>query len=109
MKSFEITGYGNTGGDQCRAYFIDVSPNVSVEDVIKDILSVKGEWGSVFVILKQLNSKTEYKIDYKNGETLPMSDYDKGMWHILQQFTVQSMRGYGGWSASDYWLEVEML
>jgi len=108
MKSFKITGYGNTGGDQCRAYFIDVSQDSTVGDVIKDILSAKSEWGDIVVELWKLNCKTEYKIEYKHGEILPMSEYDRGKWHILQQFTVHSVRGYGGWSCSTYWIKVEI-
>jgi len=108
MESFKITGYGSAGGDQCSAYLIDVSQGATVEDVIKDILSVKGEWGNIVVELWKLNCKTEYKIEYKHGEILPMSEYDKGKWHILQQLTVQSVRGYGGWSRSDYWIRVEI-
>ncbi len=108
MKTFEITGYGSTNSDQCSSYNINVSSNVTVEEVIKEILSAKGEWGTITVILRNLNLKNEYSIEYKNGIILPMSEYDKGKWHILQQFNVKSMRGYGGWSSSDYWLEVEI-
>ena len=47
MNSFEITGYGTCGGDQCSQYYIEISPSATVGSVIKDILSNKNEWGSI--------------------------------------------------------------
>ena len=107
MKSFEIINYGNCGSDQCCAYEIEVSPNVTVKDVVKDIISNKHERGNIIVILTYINHKDEYKIKYDNGKIEDLNEYQKGIWHILQFFTVKSMRGYGGWGSSNYWLEIE--
>lgn len=108
MKTFQIIGHGPINCDHCSSYQIKVSPNVTVEEVIKDILTIKGEWGEIIVVFKNLNIEKEYEIKYKDGKILPMSEYDKDKWNILQQFIVKSMRGYGGWSSSSYWLEVEI-
>jgi len=108
MNSFEITGYGPINGDQCSAYFINVSPSATVGDVIDDILSDKNEWGFIRIERKNWRNN-DHKIEYKYGELLKdtMSGEEKYFWNNLLDWKVVSMRGYGGWSASDYWLTIQ--
>lgn len=44
MKTFEIIEYGKTRSDETREYKIQVTENVTVKDVINDIISNKNEW-----------------------------------------------------------------
>ena len=106
-NSFEITGYGEPGGDQCSKYFIDVSPSATVVDVIDDILSNKNEWGSIRI--KQESWNKEHKIEYKYGKLLKdnISQEEQYFWNNLLDWKVVSMYGYGGWSCSDYWLTIQ--
>ena len=107
-NSFNIRGHGPSGGDQCSEYFIDVSPSATVGDVINDILSNKGEWGDIRIERGSLR-KNDHKIEYKYGKLLKdnMSEEEKYFWNNLLDWKVVSMSGYGGWSASDYWLTIQ--
>ena len=108
MNSFKIRGHGPVGGDQCSAYFIKVTPGVTVKDVIDDILSNKSEWGSIEIERKNWRDKG-HKIEYKHGELLKddLSAEEKYFWNCLLDWEVVGMRGYGGWSCSDYWLTIQ--
>lgn len=108
MNSFEITEYGTCGGDQCSPYYIKVSPSATVRSVIKDILSNKNECGSIRIERKSLKDN-DHAIEYKYGKLLKdkMSEEEKYFWDNLSNWRVVSMRGYGGWSCSDYWLTIQ--
>ena len=107
-NSFNITGHGPTGGDQCSEYFIDVSPSATVVNVIDDILSNKNEWGDIRIERGSLR-KNDHKFEYKYGKLLKdnMSEEEKYFWNNLLDWKVVAMRGYGGWSCSDYWLTIQ--
>ena len=108
MNSFEITGYGPCGGDQCSPYYIEVSPRATVRSVIKDILSNKNEFGSIRIERKSWRDN-DHKIEYEYGKLLKdtMSEEEKYFWNNLLEWKVVSMRGDGGWSNSDYWLTIQ--
>ena len=108
MNSFEITGYGPCGGDQCSPYYIEVSPSATVRSVIKDILSNKNEFGSIRIERKSWRDN-DHKIEYEYGKLLKdtMSEEEKYFWNNLLEWKVVSMRGDGGWSNSDYWLTIQ--
>lgn len=108
MSSFEITEYGLCGGDQCSPYYIEVSPSATVRSVIKDILSNKNEWGSIRIERKSLRDN-DHEIEYKYGKLLKdtISEEEKYFWNNILDWKVVNMRGYGGWSASDYWLTIQ--
>ena len=108
MNSFEITGYGPCGGDQCSPYYIEVSPSATVRSVIKDILSNKNEFGSIRIERKSWRD-SDHKIEYEYGKLLKdtMSEEEKYFWNNLLEWKVVSMHGDGGWSNSDYWLTIQ--
>lgn len=105
MNSFKIVEYGPTGGDQCSPYYIEVSPGVTVGDVVEDILSNKDEWGIICIEQKDNN----HAIEYKYGELLKnnVSKEEQYFWNNLVDWKVVKMRGSGGWSNSDYWLTIQ--
>lgn len=107
-NTFTIRGYGPSGGDQCSEYFIDVVPSATVGSVIEDILSNKGEWGSIR-IKRESWRDNEHKIEYKYGKLLKdnVSQEEQYFWNNLMDWKVVAMRGYGGWSCSDYWLTIQ--
>lgn len=107
-NSFNITGYGPTGGDQCSTYYIDVVPSATVRSVIEDILSNQGEWGDIRIERENWRDN-DHKFEYKHGKLLKdgMSEEEKYFWNNLLDWKVIAMRGYGGWSNSDYWLTIQ--
>ena len=107
-NAFNIREHGPINGDQCSEYFIDVPPSATVGNVIMDILSNKNEWGSIY-IERESWKNNDHKIEYKYGELLKdkMSEEEKYFWNNLLDWKVVSMRGYGGWSCSDYWLTIQ--
>ena len=107
-NSFNITGYGPTGGDQCSTYYIDVVPSATVRRVIEDILSNQGEWGDIRIERENWRDN-DHKFEYKHGKLLKdgMSEEEKYFWNNLLDWKVIAMRGYGGWSNSDYWLTIQ--
>lgn len=107
MSSFKITEYGSCGGDQCSPYYIEVSPSATVRSVIKDILSNKNELGSIRIEWKRRDN--DHEIEYKYGKLLKdtMSEEEKYFWNNISDWKVIAMRGYGGWSCSDYWLTIQ--
>jgi len=108
MNSFKITGYGPVGGDQCSAYYVEVSPSATVRSVIENILSNKGEWGAIRIERENWRDN-DHKVEYKYGELIKndMTEDEKYFWNNLLDWKVVSMRGYGGWSCSDYWLTIQ--
>lgn len=51
----------------------------------------------------------DHKIEYKYGKLLKdaISEEEKYFWNSISDWRVVSMREYGGWSASDYWLTIQ--
>ena len=114
MKSFEITGHGPVGGDETSEYFIKVNENATVESVINDILSNKGEWGRIGLKPNKNADIREriygsHSFEYRYGEILTdkMSEDEKDFWYGIYNRKVIGMTGSGGWSLSDYQLEIE--
>ena len=64
--------------------------------------------GSIRIELKRLRDNN-HEIEYKYGKLLKdtISEEEKYFWNNILDCKVISMRGYVGWSASDYWLTIQ--
>ena len=114
MNSFEIVDT-DTNFDSTITYTIEVSQYATVKEVIKDVISNKfkdiigvNEFGTITVIVKNINHRDEYEIKYKNGEIEKLDNYTRGIFHILQLFKIKCMEGRGCWGNNNWKLEIEI-
>ena len=105
MKTFEITGYGKDYGDQTREYIIKLYPNNTVRNVIQDIISNPREWG--YIELKLGDWKERYYNRLEYGHSVVINLDKVTYWKDKLDKKVISITGSGGWSRSDYQLEIE--
>ena len=105
MKTFEITGYGKDYGDQTREYIIKVNPDNTVRDVIQDILSNQNEWGYIELKLSDWRESSKNRLEYGKGVIINLDKVT--YWRDKLDKKVINMKGNGGWSRSDYQLEIE--
>lgn len=108
-KAFEIIGYGKTGSDCTSEYILKLDEMALVRDVIKQILENKREWG--YIGIKSIKDDNfglhafEYK--YGNIQKESMSDNEKYFWRCIENYQVISIEGSGGWTRSDYKIEIQ--
>lgn len=103
-KSFEIIEYGKTRSDETREYKIQVAENVTVKDVIDDIVSNKNEWGKIGIKDDNYPFFGKCPISYRHGEFVDIDEKEKEYWNSIKDCKVVAMKGDGGWSCSDYQL-----
>lgn len=103
-KCFEIIEYGKTRSDETCEYKIQVAENVTVKDVITNIISNKNEWGRIGIKDDNHPFFGKYPISYKNGKFVDIDEKAQEYWNIIKDCKVVAMKGDGGWSCSDYQL-----
>ena len=64
--------------------------------------------GSIRIERKSLRNN-DHEIKYKYGKLLKdtIGEEEQYFWDNLLDWKVVNMRGYGGWSCSDYWLTIQ--
>lgn len=105
MKTFEITGYGEDYSDQTKEYIIKLYPNNTVRDVVQDILSNRYEWGYIELKLGDWREQYRNRLEYGRGVIINLDKIT--YWRDKLDKKVINMTGDGGWSRSDYRLEIE--
>ena len=105
MKTFEITGYGPTHSDETREYIIKLYPNNTVRDVVQDIISNQYEWGYIGIKDEENPWFGKYPLEYGRGLVINIDEVTN--WKDKLDKKVIGIKGDGGWSRSDYQLEIE--
>lgn len=95
-----VMTYGSTGGDETRPYYIHFKRNFTVKEFLDRVLNLK-EWGYVTVRLPG-TKYSDYldRLEYRWDEIITgdlSKYYDK---------EIKYASGGGGWSRSDYDLEL---
>lgn len=107
MKSFEIIEYGKTRSDETCKYTIKIAENVTVEQIIKDILSNKNEWGRIGIKDNNFPFFGKYSISYGYGKIVETEKEIIEYWNSIKNRKVINMEGDGGWNCSDYQIVLE--
>lgn len=106
MNSFKITGHGEIRSDETSEYFIEVSPEATVNQVLVDIVNQEHEHG--FIGIKDENNPFHgaYSFEYENGKSEIPSEEVKAFWKSVKHRKVIGIKANGGWGCTDYILEL---
>lgn len=83
------------GGDECAGYSVSLSRECTLRELIDEVLTYKGEWGTIHV-----KNSPEAHIKYSHGR-IEQDDtrYDS--------YIVTDVRANGGWSSMSYYVKVQ--
>lgn len=92
---------GHMGGDASSAYRITLQRTFTVKEFVERVLNELGEWGKIEVVLPDRTTVAWLK--YSHGDiTNESSNFASYYDH-----TIESVFGYGGWSHSNFYIEVK--
>ena len=92
---------GHMGGDASSAYRITLQRTFTVKELVERVLNELGEWGKIEVVLPDRTTVAWLK--YSHGDiTNESSNFASYYDH-----TIESVFGYGGWSHSNFYIEVK--
>ena len=92
---------GHMGGDASSAYQITLQRTFTVKEFVERVLNELGEWGKIEVVLPDRTTVAWLK--YSHGDiTNESSNFANYYDH-----TIESVFGYGGWSHSNFYIEVK--
>ena len=92
---------GHMGGDASSAYQITLQRTFTVKEFVERVLNELGEWGKIEVVLPDRTTVAWLK--YSHGDiTNESSNFASYYDH-----TIESVSGYGGWSHSNFYIEVK--
>ena len=92
---------GHMGGDATSAYRITLQRTFTVKEFVERVLNERGEWGKIEVILPDRTTVAWLK--YSHGDiTNESSNFASYYNH-----TIERVSGNGGWSRSDFYIEVK--
>ena len=92
---------GHMGGDATSAYRITLQRTFTVKEFVERVLNERGEWGKIEVELPDRTTVAWLK--YSHGDiTNESSNFASYYDH-----TIESVSGNGGWSNSNFYIEVK--
>lgn len=109
-KAFELIGYGKQVSDCTSEYILKLDNDVFVRNVIRQILSNETEWGYIGI---KTNINNEgygaHHFEYRYGKIKEetMSENEKYFWKSIEHYKVIGITGSGGWTRSDYQIEIQ--
>ena len=92
---------GHMGGDASSAYQITLQRTFTVKEFVERVLNELGEWGKIEVVLPDRTTVAWLKYSHGDitNESLNFASY--------YDHTIERVFGHGGWSNSNFYIEVK--
>lgn len=100
---FSLTQIGPTSSDCTARYLVTLYGDYTLQEFINEVLSNKGEWGTISIAKRGCLWYNYPSFSYRYGEirsrpTLPEEVYS---------YKIKDVRANGGWSNMDYTIQLE--